>query len=1062
MTAGIPAREDPITHVADLPGRAARCVPWPSWADPAVVNALSDCGVPAPWAHQAEAASHAYEGRHVVISTGTASGKSLAYQLPVLSRLAAGEKTTALYLSPTKALGADQLRSVSSLDVPGVRAASFDGDTPMVERDWVRAHANWVFTNPDMLHRGILSAHGRWAPFFRRLGCVVVDECHSYRGVFGSHVALLLRRLRRVAEHYGASPVFVLASATTASPASFASRLTGVPCVAVTDDASPRGARTVALWEPPLLDELTGENGAPVRRSAGAEASRILADLVVEGARSLAFIRSRRGAELAALGARRILSEVDPRLSVAVAAYRSGYLPEERRALEAALLSGRLLGVATTNALELGVDIAGLDAVVLAGYPGTLASFWQQAGRAGRSGDSALVVFVARDDPLDTYLVHHPAALLDRPVETAVLDPANPYVLAPQLACAVAELPLTVPELEMFGGDAALEVLAELADQKLLRRRSSGWYWTSRDRPHADVGIRGTGGDQIAVVESDSGRMLGTVDPGSACFAVHPGAVYLHQGSSYVVDELDLETGLAMVHAENPDWTTTPREIVDISVLSTLEKQDFGGVTVCLGEVAVTSQVVGYLRRRPSGEVLDSTPLDLPEQSLHTRAVWYTISSELLGTDAVRARSSGLARSAGVRVTSSSADPEMTGLGGSAAPAGPTGSTSSGESELTGPGGSANSANPGLTGPSGSAAPGPTGPIASAAPRLTGPIASAGLADSGLTGSSGSADSGPTGPAAPGPAAASGSTNPASAGPNGSTDPGLAGSSSSAGLADSAAPSGSAAPAGTSSSASSAVPAGLGRSANASELTGPSATVPAGSSRSANASELSGPSAAVPAGLSRSATAADLTGPSAAVPAGSSRSASAADQAGPGDSASSADSGSADGEAGTGGHRVGTESAGPVGTGKETLANGRGPVHEGGRAPGGAGLIPARVPGALHAAEHAAIGLLPLFATCDRWDIGGVSTAWHEDTGEATVFVHDGHPGGAGFAERGYAAIVPWLVATREAIVSCECPTGCPSCVQSPKCGNGNEPLDKAGAVAVLGTVLGALRQHST
>ncbi|WP_329056702.1 DEAD/DEAH box helicase [Amycolatopsis sp. NBC_01488] len=838
MTAGIPPREDPVTHVADLPGRAARSVPWPSWADPAVVAALRDCGVSLPWAHQAEAAAHAYAGRHVVISTGTASGKSLAYQLPVLSRLAAGEKANALYLSPTKALGADQLRSVSSLDVPGVRAASFDGDTPMVERDWVRAHANWVFTNPDMLHRGILSQHGRWAPFFRRLSCVVVDECHSYRGVFGSHVALLLRRLRRVAEHYGASPVFVLASATTASPASFASRLTGVPCEAVTEDASPRGARTVVLWEPPLLEELTGENGAPVRRSAGAETSRILADLVVEGARSLAFIRSRRGAELAALGARRILSEVDPALAETVAAYRSGYLPEERRALEAALLSGRLLGVATTNALELGVDIAGLDAVVLAGYPGTLASFWQQAGRAGRSGDSALVVFVARDDPLDTYLVHHPAALLDRPVETAVLDPANPYVLAPQLACAVAELPLTVPELEMFGGAAAQEVLTELAEQKLLRRRSSGWYWTSRDRPHAEVGIRGTGGEQIAVVESDSGRMLGTVDPGSACFAVHPGAVYLHQGSSYVVDELDLDQGLAMVHAENPDWTTTPREIVDIAVLSTQEKQEFGGVSVCLGEVAVTSQVVGYLRRRPSGEVLDSTPLDLPEQSLHTRAVWYTISAELLGTESGRRGS------------------RASGAGGSG--------------------------------------------------------------DSGTSGGSGV----------------------------------LAGSA-------------------------------------------------------AGGSGVSG-----------------------------------------------------DGEAGTGGHRVGTESAGPVGTGEETLASGRGSAHEGGRAPGGAGLVPARVPGALHAAEHAAIGLLPLFATCDRWDIGGVSTAWHEDTGEATVFVHDGHPGGAGFAERGYAAIVPWLAATREAIVSCECPTGCPSCVQSPKCGNGNDPLDKAGAVAVLETVLGALRLH--
>ncbi|UOZ11672.1 DEAD/DEAH box helicase [Amycolatopsis sp. WQ 127309] len=941
MTAGIPAREDPITHVADLPGRAARFSPWPSWADPAVVNALRDCGVPSPWAHQAEAASHAYEGRHVVISTGTASGKSLAYQLPVLSRLAAGEKTAALYLSPTKALGADQLRSVSSLDVPGVRAAAFDGDTPMVERDWVRAHANWVFTNPDMLHRGILSAHGRWAPFFRRLGCVVVDECHSYRGVFGSHVALLLRRLRRVAEHYGASPVFVLASATTASPASFASRLTGVPCVAVTDDASPRGARTVALWEPPLLEELTGENGAPVRRSAGAEASRILADLVVEGARSLAFIRSRRGAELAALGARRILSEVDPRLAGTVAAYRSGYLPEERRALEAALLSGRLLGVATTNALELGVDIAGLDAVVLAGYPGTLASFWQQAGRAGRSGDSALVVFVARDDPLDTYLVHHPAALLERPVESAVLDPSNPYVLAPQLACAVAELPLTVPELEVFGGAAAQAVLAELAEQKLLRRRSSGWYWTSRDRPHADVGIRGTGGEQIAVVESDSGRMLGTVDPGSACFAVHPGAVYLHQGSSYVVDELDLEQGLALVHAENPDWTTTPREIVDISVLSTQEKQDFGGVSICLGEVAVTSQVVGYLRRRPSGEVLDSTPLDLPEQSLHTRAVWYTISSHLLGPSeppraaALGSGDRGAAERASGGVGSSDRNPP---------------GRQSGDREVT-ERDSGDRASITQDSADHAAAVRDSGGQNSADRRAVTRETIIGGLDSGDRNERGQ-----------------------ESGDRGVVDR----DSGDRRLAER-------------------------DSADRETVVGEPVMVGSG-----EAVRGSG----------------------------------------------------ADGEAGTGGHRVGTESAGTVGTGEETLANGRGPVHEGGRTPGGAGLVPARVPGALHAAEHAAIGLLPLFATCDRWDIGGVSTAWHEDTGEATVFVHDGHPGGAGFAERGYAAIVPWLVATREAIVSCECPTGCPSCVQSPKCGNGNEPLDKAGAVAVLGTVLGALRQH--
>ncbi|HET9142111.1 DEAD/DEAH box helicase [Actinophytocola sp.] len=756
VLAGVPEGERPLTHVRDLPDRPATCVPWPEWVPAQLRAAVRRGGVAAPWTHQIEAAEHARAGRHVVVATGTASGKSLAYQLPVATALTEDPRATALYLAPTKALTADQLRSAIALDLPAVRPAGYDGDTPMAERDWVRAHARWVFTNPDMLHRGVLPAHGRWAGFLRRLTYVVVDECHGYRGVFGSHVALLLRRLRRVARRYGADPVFVLASATVSDPAASASRLSGVDCVAVTTDHSPRGARTVALWEPPLLEELAGENGAPVRRSAGAETARILTDLVVEGARTLAFVRSRRGAELTALSARRALSEVDSSLARRVAAYRAGFLPEDRRALEDALLRGELLGVASTNALELGVDIAGLDAVLMAGYPGTLASFWQQAGRAGRAGDAALVVFVARDDPLDTYLVHNPAAVLDKPVEATVLDPTNPYVLAPQLACAAAELPLTPDCLADFGGVHAERVVTDLVADGALRKRPTGWYWTGRDRPHATVDIRGSGGEQIAVVEADSGRMLGTVNPGSACATVHPGAVYLHQGASYVVDELDLDGCLALVHEEDPEWTTSPREVVDISVLTTASRRPAGEVAVCLGEVAVTAQVVGYLRRLPSGAVLDQVPLDLPERTLRTRAVWYTVTEDLLRS---------------------------------------------------------------------------------------------------------------------------------------------------------------------------------------------------------------------------------------------------------------------------------------------------------------AGLGPARVPGALHAAEHAAIGLLPLFASCDRWDIGGVSTALHPDTGAATVFVHDGHPGGAGFADRAFLAFAPWLLATREAIAACECPSGCPSCVQSPKCGNGNEPLDKAGAVAVLSAVLNALAE---
>lgn len=758
VLAATPDSESPLTHSAVLAAQPASVVDWPHWAPPAVVAALRAAGVKAPWSHQVAAAEAAWRGEHVVLATGTASGKSLGYQLPVLSALALDPRATALYLSPTKALAADQLRSLSALSLPGLRAATFDGDTPLAERDWVRAHARWVFTNPDMLHRSILPAHNRWSGWLRRLRYVVVDECHTYRGVFGSHVALLLRRLRRVAARHGAHPVFVLASATAATPAASASALLGLPVTEVVRDGSPRGARTVALWEPPLLDSLSGENGAPVRRSAGAEAARLLADLVVEGARTIAFVRSRRGAELTALAARRMLTEVSAELAQRVAAYRGGYLPEERRELEQALATGELVGVASTNALELGVDIAGLDAVVVAGYPGTVASFWQQAGRAGRSGQGALVVFVARDDPLDTYLAHHPEALLGRPLESCVLDPANPYVLQPQLACAAAELPLTDDEVgPLFGPSAGDELRALVADG-YLRRRAAGWFWAvAQERPHGTVDIRGSGGEPIVVVEADTGRMLGTVDPASAHTQVHPGAVYLHQGRSYVVDALELDESLALVHAEEPSWTTSAREVVDIAVVSQASSVSYGQVQVALGDVDVSSQVVGYLRRQASGAVLDQVPLDLPQRRLRTRAVWYTVPTALLAA---------------------------------------------------------------------------------------------------------------------------------------------------------------------------------------------------------------------------------------------------------------------------------------------------------------AGIDEARVPGALHAAEHAAIGLLPLFAVCDRWDIGGVSTALHPDTGQATVFVHDGHAGGAGFAERGFAALRPWLTATRDAIAACECPAGCPSCVQSPKCGNGNEPLDKAAAVAVLDAVLGELHAH--
>jgi DEAD/DEAH box helicase domain-containing protein len=690
-----------------------------------------------------------------VLATGTASGKSLGYLLPALSRLLKDDRATVLYLSPTKALAADQLRTVNSLDLPGVRAAAYDGDTTREEREWVRDHARFIFTNPDMIHHGMLPGHSRWTRVLRRLTYVVVDECHAYRGVFGSHVAHVLRRLRRLAARYGATPTFVLASATSGDPAGSASRLTGLPVQAVTDDASPRGALTFALREPPLVEDGSSDElleGPPTRRSALSETADLLADAVAGGTRTLAFVRSRKGAEVVASMASRALDDAVPGLGERVAAYRGGYLREDRRRIERALLSGELLGLASTNALELGVDLVGLDAVLICGYPGTRASLWQQAGRAGRAGGDAVAVLIARDDPLDMYVVHHPSAIFGRPVEATVLDPANPYVLGPQLCCAAAEAALTAQDLSLFGPGAE-EAVAGLTASGALRKRPSGWYWTQPGTP--DVDLRGTGGGPVSVVEAATGRLLGTVDHGSSHAMLHEGAVHLHQGTAYVVDVLDLDDAVALVHADDPDYSTHARDVIDLSVVSVRSYVDAGPVGLFLGEVDVTSQVVSYQRRRIStGEVIDTRPLDLPVRELRTVAVWFTIS---------------------------------------------------------------------------------------------------------------------------------------------------------------------------------------------------------------------------PRELAR------------------------------------------------------------------------------------AGVAWPDVPGALHAAEHAAIGLLPLMATCDRWDIGGLSTAGHPDTDAPTVFVYDGHPGGAGFAERAYGTAAAWLGATRDAIAACGCETGCPSCVHSPKCGNGNNPLHKPGAVGVLDAVLAAL-----
>ncbi|MCC3768693.1 DEAD/DEAH box helicase [Streptomyces sp. UNOC14_S4] len=748
-----------ITHTEHLPPRAGRHAPWPEKIRPEVVDAIRQAGIERPWAHQARAAEHALRGESVVVATGTASGKSLAYLAPVLSTLLDGAEapngrgTTALYLAPTKALAADQRRAVRALAEPlgrSIRPAVYDGDTPVEEREWVRQYANLALTNPDMLHRSVLPAHPKWSSFLRALRYVVIDECHTYRGVFGSHVAQVLRRLRRVCARYGSDPVFLLASATASDPATAATRLTGVPVAEITEDASPRGELVFALWEPPLT-ELHGEKDAPVRRTATAETADLLTDLVVQGVRTVAFVRSRRGAELVSLIAQERLAAVDRSLPSRVAAYRGGYLPEERRAIEAALHSGELLGLSATTALELGVDVAGLDAVLLSGYPGTRASLWQQAGRAGRTGRGALAVLVARDDPLDTYLVHHPEALFRQPVESTVLDPDNPYVLAPHLCAAAAELPLTDADLSLFGPETP-GLLTQLEGRKLLRRRAAAWHWTRRERAADLTDIRGAGGKPVQIVEEGTGRLLGTVDAAASHTTVHEGAVHLHQGRTYLVRHLDLEDSVALVEQADPPYSTTARDTTAVSILETTAEIPWGDARLCFGSVEVTNQVVSFLRRRLiTGEVLGESKLDLPPRTLRTRAVWWTVTEDQLDD---------------------------------------------------------------------------------------------------------------------------------------------------------------------------------------------------------------------------------------------------------------------------------------------------------------ARVIPEALGGALHAAEHASIGMLPLFATCDRWDIGGVSVPLHPDTLLPTVFVYDGHPGGAGFAERAFRTAAAWLTATREAIAACECASGCPSCVQSPKCGNGNDPLDKRAAVRLLTRLL--------
>ena len=744
--------DEGLVHLTHLPARTASTVPMPDELPAALRGRLEHAGIERLYIHQEEAWRRARAGEHLVIATGTASGKSLCYQLPVIERLIEDDRAVALYLAPTKALAHDQLRAVRGFRLPQVRAAVVDGDTPHPEREAVRRTANWVLTNPDLLHHALLPNHRFWRDLLHRLAYVIIDEAHVSRGVFGGHVALVLRRLRRAAERYGADPTFLLASATIGNPAEHASNLVGVEVAEILQDGSPRGPMDLGLWQPSFVDDERES-----RRSLLGETGDLLASFVAADVQTLVFTRSRKGAEVIALNAKQRLGDATDAggapMADKVAAYRAGYLVEERRTLETDLRTGALRGVAATEAPELGIDVAGLDAVVLAGWPGTTASFWQRLGRAGRAGGAAAGVLVAQEDPLDHYLVTHPDELLTRPSEDAILDPANPYLLAPHLRCACQEFPLDDDEAATWFGAEAPGMLADDVAAGRLRLRGGLHYWTSRKRASGEVNLRSAGGRNVRIVDLDTGALIGDVEEARAHRQVHTGAVYLHQGRQFEVAELDLERAVALA-AEAPRiaHTTRPRSDTDVRMLEALEGQRWDEVEIGLAHVEVTTQVTGYeVLRLGSDEVLDRVELDLPPVELRTVAVWYAIPDEILEAADVAFR---------------------------------------------------------------------------------------------------------------------------------------------------------------------------------------------------------------------------------------------------------------------------------------------------------------QVPGSLHAAEHAAIGMLPLLALCDRWDIGGLSTALHPDTGRPTVFVYDGYPGGAGLAERSYQRLPEHLARTRETIATCRCKRGCPSCVQSPKCGNGNDPLDKAGAIRVLDLLL--------
>jgi DEAD/DEAH box helicase domain-containing protein len=631
-----------VREAREGPGRAKLVDPPPE-LHPEVLAALERAGVERLYSHQAQAVHSAWAGP-TIITTGTASGKSMCFNLPTLDVLCRDARARALYLYPTKALAQDQARALAAFGLTKrVRPAIYDGDTPREARAEIRRGANVVLTNPDMLHVGILPNHAAWAELFANLAVVVIDEAHVYRGVFGSHVANVLRRLRRIAAAYGTEPRFLLTSATIANPVELAERLTGLQEVSMIDnDGSPAPARRIAVWNPPLTDQELG-----VRRSALAEAAELLARLARDGARTICFIKSRKAVELLSRLVKDDLQGTDPELAELIVPYRAGYTSQQRRELEGRLVRGELRAVITTDALELGIDIGELDAAVVVTFPGTVASLRQMWGRAGRRG-RGLAVYVAGEDALDQFFARHPEDFLDRPVEAAILDHESPLIFRQHLLCAAHESPLCHDDAEFLGPrwEAHAELLLSAGE---LRRRpggedrhgkhenqddsahmgsATGTYVLRRPGgyPAADVSLRSASPDSFAIVDVSSGELLGSTEAARAHSTIHEGAIYLHLGQAYEVRELDLERHRALVAPFDGDWYTQPKRTTDTDIIRLLDRRETLGVTLSFGEVSVTDTVLAYQRRRASDHAsVDLVALDLPPTSFPTQALWFEL-----------------------------------------------------------------------------------------------------------------------------------------------------------------------------------------------------------------------------------------------------------------------------------------------------------------------------------------------------------------------------------------------------------------------------------------------------